>query len=109
MHGPKSIATPLPGPSSELRSPSVLQFGTASAVMLHEQVEASDDVCVKSDVLESSVVDTELQHLISENIMLKEQISALKLNEQSFKNNDENVRYYAGLVFLTWANLNLCS
>jgi len=45
----------------------------------------------------SGAADSEMQRLLSENMLLKEQINNLKFNEDSFKDQDEKVRYYTGL------------
>lgn len=44
-----------------------------------------------------SQVNSELQRLLNENYALKQELQQVKLNESSFENNDEKVKYYTGL------------
>lgn len=76
---PEFVATPLPFIEEEY------------------EPEAEDQENYYQKTVSESQVDSELQRLISENMLLKEELSDVKLNESSFANNDDKVKYFTGL------------
>lgn len=63
---------------------------------LAESETKNDDNRIAEPVSESQV-DSELQRLLSENMILKQELLSVKFNELGFKDNNEKVKYFTGL------------
>ncbi|XP_053383764.1 uncharacterized protein LOC123562971 [Mercenaria mercenaria] len=61
------------------------------------QTEKLEQRPVPINPVTKSQVDSYIQRLLTENMLLKSQISGLMLNQDSFKGNDDKVKYYTGL------------
>jgi len=62
-----------------------------------EELKENDPEPTQPCTTSSSAVDSELQRLITENIILKQQVAGMKMNEKCFENQDDKVKYYTGL------------
>lgn len=66
--------------------------------MLFDEIETRQDTDEASDpIISKSQVDSELQRLLTENQLLKDQVNDFKMKESSFMHNNDKVKYYTGL------------
>ncbi|KAK3600541.1 hypothetical protein CHS0354_036100 [Potamilus streckersoni] len=61
------------------------------------KMEPDQEPTPKTNLISQSVVDSEIQHLIAENTLLKNKLSSYKMNQESFCDNEEKVKYYTGM------------
>ncbi|KAK3605553.1 hypothetical protein CHS0354_013194 [Potamilus streckersoni] len=61
------------------------------------KMEPDQEPTPKTNFISQSVVDSEIQHLITENTLLKNKLSSYKMNQESFCDNEEKVKYYTGM------------
>ncbi|XP_060607928.1 uncharacterized protein LOC132760059 [Ruditapes philippinarum] len=92
--GPEFIATPLYDYCEDIPEPKpVCQFTLTG--QLSDEHNADEEYV--PDPINKSQVDSELQRLLSENRMLKCQLSEYRFNVESFENNTDKVKYFTGL------------
>ncbi|XP_060581210.1 uncharacterized protein LOC132737861 [Ruditapes philippinarum] len=88
---PEFVATPLTADVLDQDPEPICQ-------LTFDELNNDDDTCVDELVqVTQSQVNSELQRLLNENYALKQELQQVELNESSFENNDEKVKYYTGL------------